>query len=83
MRQQLLDLDMEIRKETNVVAREHMVVVEREHQEQMSRRARDANAARVLQLNSPSPSCSGVCEGQGSREGDGMVEEGGDEEGGD
>jgi hypothetical protein len=83
MRQQLLDLDMEIRKETNVVARERMVVVEREHQEQMSRRARDANAARVLQLNSPSPSCSGVGEGQGSREGDGMVEEGGDEEGGD
>ena len=49
----------------------------------MSRRARDANAARVLQLNSPSPSCSGVGEDQGSRQGDGMVEEGGDEEGGD
>jgi len=64
------------------------VEVEREHQEQMSRRARDANAARILQLNSPqlnspSPSCSGGCEGQGSREGDGMVEKGGDEEGGD
>ncbi len=83
MRQQLLDLDMEIRKETNVVARERMVVVEREHQEQMSRRTHDANAARVLQLNSVSPSSSGVGEGQGSREGDGMVEEGGDEEGGD
>jgi predicted nucleic acid-binding Zn-ribbon protein len=41
MRQQLLDLDMEIRKETVVVARERKVVVEREHQEQMSRRARD------------------------------------------
>ena len=47
----------------------------------MSRRARDENAARVLQLNSPSPSCSGGGEGQGSREVDGMVEEGGDEEG--
>jgi hypothetical protein len=83
MWQRLMDLDEEISKETNVVARERNLVVERAEQEQMSRRARDANAARVLQLNSPSPSCSGGGEGQGAREGDGMVEEGGDEEGGD
>jgi len=42
-----------------------------------SRRTRKEGAAR-----GQSPSCSGGGEGQGSREGDGMVEEGGDEEGG-
>jgi hypothetical protein len=75
------------------MSRECKTVVERAAQVQMSKRARDANNARVLRLNSQSPSREGDCEGQSSREGDSedgevhgadddvvMDEEGGDEE---